>query len=182
MHWKKNYFCMTIFIDFKKAFDTVDFGILLDRLSKLGIRNKCLSWFESYLRGRSVKVVINNEVSQAYPLNCGVPQGSVLGPLLFLIYVDSMRFFVPGYLTSFADDTAITVIAKSLPDLIDRANSALKGLHTFVTLSKLAVNASKTNYMVFRRTGEPQDLPSDIKYNGVSLKQVRETRYLWVSS
>ena len=83
--------------------------------------------FESYLRGRSVTAAINNKVSQVYPLNCGVPQGSVLGPLLFLIYVDSMRFLIPGYLTSFADDTAITVIAKSLPDLIDRANSAFKG-------------------------------------------------------
>ena len=96
-----------------------------------------------------------------------MPQGSVLDPLLFLIYADSMRFFIPGYLTCFADDTAITVMAKSLPDMIDRANSALKGIHTFLTLSKLTANASKTNYMVFRRTGEPQELPSDIKYNGV---------------
>ena len=64
---------MTIFVDFKKAFDTVDFGISLDRLSKLDITTKCLSWFESYLQGRNIKVAINSEVSQAYPFNCGVP-------------------------------------------------------------------------------------------------------------
>ena len=101
-----------------------------------------------------------------------MPHGSVLGSLKFLIYVDIMRFFIPGYLTSFADDAATTIIAKSLPDLIDRANSALKALHTFVTLSKLAVNTSKTNYLDFRRICEPQELTSDIKYDGVSLKQV----------
>ena len=89
-----------------------------------------------------------------------------------------MRFFVPGYFKSVASDTAVIVITKSLLDLIDRTNTALKGLHTFLTLSKLAVNASKTNYMVFRRTGEPHDLPSNVKYNGVSLKQVRQMRYV----
>ena len=96
----------------------------MDRLSKLGVRNKCLSWFESYLQVRSVKVVINNEVSQAYPLNCGLPQGSVLGPLLFLIYVDS---FVPGYLTSFADDTAINCYCQIVAGLDRPSKQCFKG-------------------------------------------------------
>ena len=145
-------------------------------------RNKddCFKWFESYLNGRFLKVILDCSISKCYPITCGVPQGSVLGPLLYLIYCDSMRFYIPrAKITSFADDTALTVTGKTLNELTDNANEALKGLHTFVSLSRLAINTTKTNFMTFTRIGTaPTTSPGAIIYNGTTLAEVQETRYL----
>ena len=135
---EKGLYVLSIFIDFKKACDTVVFSRLLNRLSGLGIRGTCLKWFESYLRGRKLSVCIEHKKSSIVVITCGVPQGSILGPLLYLIYVDSMRFCVVGLLTSFADDTAILVIGKTVQEL-----RQYRGLHSFVSESLLAVNAKK---------------------------------------
>ena len=171
--------CMGVFIDFRKAFDTVDFKILLERLCYLGIKGSVLNWFESYLSERKLRVTLSNKSSQPFPIKCGVPQGSVLGPLLYLIFVDTMRFYIPGAsVTSFADDTALVIAAKSLQELLFKANKALDGLHEFVCASLLSVNASKTNFMMFTRTGSAPTLPGVIIYNGLPLSQVEEIRYL----
>ena len=101
-------FGCAIFIDLKKAFDTVNHNILLTKLEHYGIRRFLLDWFKSYLTGRKQYVFCNGESSDLNELTCGVPQGSVLGPLLFLIYIndipnvsDKLSFFL------FADDTNI---------------------------------------------------------------------------
>ena len=123
---------ITVFFDFKKAFDTVDFKILLQRLECLGIKGVCLKWFESYLRGRSIKVMIDDGFSSSYEVSCGVPQGSVLGPLLYLVYVDSMRFYLPDCcLTSFADDTAVTFSSHCLDSLVLKVDGVLRNFHVF---------------------------------------------------
>ena len=145
------------------------FSILLNRLSGLGVRGTCLKWFESYLRGRKLTVCIEHKKS-------GIVD--ILGPLLYLIYVDSMRFYVVGLLTSFADDTAILVTGKTVQELVDNVNNALRGLHSFVSESLLAVNAKKTNYMVFKRTGTHGELPQPITFHGVKIGRIEETRYL----
>ena len=124
---ERNLIPLTVFIDLKKAFDTVDFNLFLSRVDCLGVREKCLDWFRSYLHGRSIKVMIDDVVGKPFNVNCGVPQGSVLGPLLFLIYVDTMRFYLPGaVVTSFADDTALRVIGEPVEDLIEITNVALE--------------------------------------------------------
>ena len=79
---------MSIFSGIRKAFDSVDYQVLLHRVRSLGINGVCLIWFESYLYGRSLKVILNDVVSSSFPVKCGVPHGSVLGPLLYLVYVD----------------------------------------------------------------------------------------------
>ena len=141
---ENNLIPLTIFIDLKKAFDTVDFEVLLKRLRNLGIKDTALSWFRSYLCGRSMKVVMSDISSAAMPINCGVPQGSVLGPLLFLVYVDTLRFYLnDSVLTSFADDTAITVFARTSKEVVQKANHVLSRLHVFTALSSLAVNQEK---------------------------------------
>ena len=109
---ERNFIPLTVFIDLRKTFD---FNLLLSRLACLGGRKKCLDWFRSYLHGRSIKVVIDDVVGKSFNVNCGVPQGSVLGHLLFLKYVNTMRFYLPyAVVTSFADDTALIMIGKSV--------------------------------------------------------------------
>jgi hypothetical protein len=169
---------LTMFCDFKKAFDTVDFE-LLDRMPHLGIKENWNDWFCSYLYVRRTRVVVGDIVSSPHPVLCGVPQGSVLGLLLYLICVDTLQFYIPNAaITSFADNTAITIPEKALSELVSKVNKGLLNLHVFTSLSCLAVNASKTNYMIFSRTGVIDNVFGLINFNGTEIKQIFDTRYL----
>ena len=129
---------LTVFFDFKKVFDTVDFSILLRRLECIAVKGSCLKRFENYLNGRFINVMIDDVTSAPYPVACGVPQGSVLGPLLHLVCVDTMRFYLPGsYCTSFANDTALTFSSRCLRSFIWKVNHVLKSFHIFTSLSLL---------------------------------------------
>ena len=98
-------FGIGVFIDFRKAFDTVDHGIILDKLYYYGIRGSAHDWMKSYLTNREQYLVYNETSSNAIPINCGVPQGSNLGPLLFLLYINDLAFVSPNlFAILFADD------------------------------------------------------------------------------
>ena len=125
-----------VFIELTKAFDTIDHEIILRKMSYLGVDQAAMKWFSSYLSGRTQKCNVSGKLSSARTLSCGVPQGSILGPLLFLIYINdlpnSLRGAVPRM---FADDTNLTLSAKTLAEL--KLQWATKVLRHFVILEYL---------------------------------------------
>ena len=133
-----------IFLDLKKAFDTVDHRILLDKLYKYGIRGVALNWFKSYLTNRKQYVCINECSSEIKSITCGVPQGSILGPLLFILYMNDLADVSDKLFTIlFADDTTILIEGNDLHSLINSLNYELEKLNIWLKSNKLSLNVSK---------------------------------------
>lgn len=133
--------CLGVFVDLSKAFDLVDHRLLLNKLCRLGIRGIPNEWMKSYLTHRSQYVDLNGVKSDILITNRGVPQGSVLGPLLYIIYVCDID--VDG-VTMYADDTSLLVCADNSADLVSAANGALLKLCSYFSDSGLHLNSSKT--------------------------------------
>ena len=147
----KKLFSCGVFIDLKKAFDTVNHTILLDKLNYYGFRGIVNQWFSSYLSNRTQSTEIGSHISSKLNINCGVPQGSVLGPLLFLLYINDiqycsskLQFFL------FADDTNALYAHKDLKTLELTVNAELHNLYNWLTSNKLSLNIKKSNYVIFR--------------------------------
>jgi hypothetical protein len=147
-----------LFCDLKKAFDTCNHQILLKKLKNLGVTGTELDWFKNYLTDRKQFVCIDNCTSDLLSILTGVPQGSILGPLLFLIYINDLPDCNRLFSLLFADDTALTYSANNLDELFDVTNSELKKLCTYFRANKLSLHPDKTKYLV-------------ITYNNVTLSE-----------
>lgn len=143
------------------AFDTIDHNILLSKLEHYGIRNTSLSLFKSYLSNRMQYVLCNKKASSMQSITYGVPQGSILGPVLFLLYINdivSTSSFFKFIL--YADDSNIYASGPSLHHLITMANEELKKILKWLLSNKLTLNTEKSHFLIFNRNKViPNDLP-----------------------
>ena len=136
-------------IDVKKAFDCVNHTILLNKLERYGVRGVPLSWLKSYLTDRKCFVQFGPYKSQLNTFNIGVPQGSILGPLLFLIYVINLSNFSNNMQTQlFADDTIVFNSGPDIEQLTATTNTELSKLNDWTQANKLTIHGGKTKLLI----------------------------------
>ena len=169
-----------VYLNFSKAFDTVDHNILLTKLYHYGIRGNALQWFKSYMSERKQFVSYNGTSSSMKTVCCGVPQGSILGPILFLLYINDLSNVCKNtepFL--FADDSNLFISDSDLYKLQSQLNNELENISLWLKVNKLSLNIKKTHYMVFTRK---RKIITDISLNidGNLITEVSSTKFLSV--
>lgn len=171
-----------IFIDIKKAFDTINHEILLMKMERYGFRGLFKEFLQSYLTGRTQFVKIGSTASSVECITCGVPQGSVLGPILFSLYINDLPLELEhGNAIMYADDTAFLFSGPDLKSLERQANDDLTKVTQWFTKNKLTLNVFKTNYLVFSSPTKTQAYVVNLKMDDILLKQIDEYKYLGVT-
>lgn len=166
------------YLDLSKAFDTVNHSILLNKLHHYGVRGIVHKWFESYLTGRKQLTFVNDTYSDLKTIETGVPQGSVLGPLLFLIYVNDVVSAVENHnLRLFADDTNLFVSGKNLINVFNDTQQSLHKLHQWFNDNHLTLNIDKTCYSIFTNKPIPQ---INLEINNILIKREQSVKYLGI--
>lgn len=173
---------MGIFIDFSKAFDTINHEILLKKLLALNFSNSAVQLIKHYLTDRSQCVAINQRTSSFLKIKCGIPQGSILGPTLFLLYINDLVFHSKLFQTIlFADDTNLFFQSKNLNNDVDKINEGLDILKDWCNANKLTLNTDKTNYIVLKNPQNHFRLSREIRINNSKIKSTESLKFLGVT-
>jgi hypothetical protein len=176
----KRHYCAAVFIDLAKAFDSVDHRTLIGRLASLGFSKNCLDWFTNYFSGRVQHVKSEGLISGPIDVSMGVPQGSILGPILFSVYInDVARAIGISQVHLYADDTILYTSGPALDTVLINLQKSFDAIqHAFREL-KLLLNSSKTKCMLFNRTlPVPAKLTSILTLDGSRLDYVNNYKYL----
>ena len=170
--------CGAVFVDMSKAFDRVQHSKLLEELAAVGISGRALMWFADYLSSRSQQVVVRNQMGSTQPCSRGVPQGSVLGPLLFCLYVRRIpAVFRNCQCLLYADDIAFYFISQTTSAIVHSLQEDLNLLLKFLDEKGLVLNPKKTELILFRRPAEPTPIMS-LDCDGTAIQPSQSTRYL----
>ena len=171
-----------LLLDFSAAFDLIDHTILVKKLSHYGFSQNSINWMKSYLYGRKQSVYVNGSFSSPRSTTCGIPQGSCLGPLLYIIYTNDLPLvLMDSNANMFADDTTITAVAESQTQLYDYLANDFKRVVEWVENNKLVLNTNKTKNMVICTNKKRKRLgPWSLTYGGVQIDEVSEVKLLGV--
>ena len=174
---------LAAFIDLRKAFDTVNLAILSNKLELAGVRGNSLTWCINYLSGRKQRTIANGKTSPFLAVTCGVPQGSVLGPLFFLIYVNDMESVLPDCkLKLYADDTVLYQTGENCNIAEAKLQSSMNKFAKWCSSNALTINSKKTKLMAFgSRSKVKKCSRASITLNGDKLKLVPSYKYLGVT-
>ena len=168
-------------MDLRKAFDTVNHKILLEKLQHYGVRGMPFNWFQSYLTNRKQYVEVNGASSDVLDVMCGVPQGSVLGPLLFLIFINDLpAVFKKLNFYLFADDTNIYFESDSLDLLEKTMNKELKKVDKWLTTNRLALNVDKSHFALFQSSSNIPHRKIRIKIRNKRITEENDVKFLGV--
>ena len=166
-----------VFCDISKAFDRVWHRGLIQKLYNIGIRGNLLTWFQNYLSNRQQRVVLHNTNSDWKPISAGVPQGSILGPLLFLIYINDIVNDISSAIRLFADDTSLYLIVDNPVTSADTINNDLQIINSWSTAWLVDFNPSKTESLIISRKNNKL-LHPDISMNNIIIKNVEVHKHL----
>ena len=168
-----------VLIDLQKAFDTVDHSVLLDKLRAIGVSS--LSWFESYLSQRTQCVEVDGSRSEFLNVTCGVPQGSILGPQLFLIYINDMNMSIDCKLSLYADDSALLFSGRDPLLIADRLSVELTRCKQWLVDNKLSLHVGKTECLLFGSKRKLKKVGNfQVFCEGMAVKRVFTVKYLGV--
>ena len=174
-----NKYICGVFLDFQKAFDTVNHKILFSKLNYYGIRGITLNLLKSYLTNRKQFVHVNNTDSDTLINTYGVPQGSILGPLLFLIYINDLHNVIKhSSTTHFADDTNLLYPHSSLKQINKHINHDLKLIVHWLRANRISLNVDKTEIIIFRPKRKTITKNMNFRISGQKIKTTTNTKYL----
>lgn len=185
--WKdaieQNLIVGVVFLDFKRAFETINRQLLILKLKRYGLGSKIIEWFESYLDSRKQVVKYGETVSSEQLTTYGVPQGTVLGPNLFILYInDIVHHIKDSNIQLFADDTILYVVGSDVQNVINIINIELENVLKWLNMNSLYINVNKTKFMIIKSKLSRLDTENhvDVLINNIRIDQVNEIKYLGV--